>query len=911
MITAKINGRKAEFEENISILDASRLLDIEIPTLCHDDRLKPSGACRLCLVEVKGRERPVASCETELRDGAEVETQTTELERARRMNLRMLARSYPLEAFRDFPDKPFHRLARRYGLGEKDFAATSDSKQIDSSHPYISVDMSRCVDCYRCVRICNEVQGQFVWQVFGMGKDARIVPDFGGSLSESRCVACGACVDTCPTGALEDRSVIEKGPPERWTRTVCPYCGTGCEMDVGTRENRIVRIDPVKESPVNRGHLCVKGTYAFDFVHSPERMTEPMIRKNGKWRIVDWDEAFAFTAEKLKRIVKNFGPDSAAVLGSARATNEENYLAQKFARVCLGTNNVDNCARVCHTPSAAALKIMLGAGAATNSFRDIEFARSIMICGANPTENHPILGSRIKRAVLGGNRAKLIVIDPRRIELAKYADIHLQLRPGTNIALLNAIACAIIEEDLIDAGFIAERVSDFENFSRFILDFAPEKMADICGVPSELIRRAARIYASEKPSMCVHGLGTTEHIQGTEGVMGLINLALITGNLGKRGAGVNPLRGQNNVQGAGHMGCDPGVLTGSIGVEEGRSLFERVWKTGLPERKGLNLLQMIDRAGSGDLKALWAIGYDVFLTNANANETARCLENLELMIVQDLFLNETARRFAHVFLPAASSFEKDGTFMNGERRVSRVRKTIEPLGNCKSDWEIICGLAEAFGRGEHFAFRSAEEIWNEVREVWPGSRGITYQRIEKAGLQWDCPNEDHPGTEILHTESFGSEKRSALRRIKYVPTRETVSPEFPFLLNTGRTLYHFNAGTMTRRTKNRELRPTDLLYVSPADAATLRISDGQAVKLRSRFGEAELPVRIAPVVRPGELFATFHDPEVFLNRLTTSNRDRFVQTPEYKVTAVKIEKIARENGGKDSTISWKSAEAEQ
>jgi formate dehydrogenase major subunit len=532
---------------------------------------------------------------------------------------------------------------------------------------------------------------------------------------------------------------------------------------------------------------------------------------------------------------------------------------------------------------------MLGAGAATNSFNDIELARTILVCGANPTENHPVLGSRIKQAVLR-NKTNLIVIDPRRIELAFYADVHLQIKPGTNIALLNAIACAIVEEDLWDESFIRERVEDFEKFRAFIRDYSPEKAAAICHVKASDIRRAARIYASEKPSMGIHGLGATEHAQGTESVMCLINLALLTGNLGRRGAGINPLRGQNNVQGAAHMGCDPGVLTGSVPVEKARAGFEKVWGAAVPSARGLNLLEMFDAAKRGNLKALWAIGYDVFLTNPNAAETGKSLKNLELLIVQDLFLNETAREFADVFFPAVSSFEKDGTFMNGERRVSRVRKVIEPVGNAKTDLEIICALAGKMTGEKNFRFGSAEDVWNEIREVWPAARGITYARLEGGGLQWDCPDEDHPGTEVLHAEMFGDKKRAALRRIKYIPTAETTNEEFPFLLNTGRTLYQFNAATMTARTKNDLLRPTDLLYISPEDAEKRQISNGEKVLLISRYGKAALPAEISETVRPGELFATFHDPKVFLNNLTGAGRDRFVQTPEYKVTAVRIEK---------------------
>ncbi|MBS1793952.1 MAG: formate dehydrogenase subunit alpha [Acidobacteria bacterium] len=890
MVRAKFNGTEMSFNAGISILAAAREAGLEIPTICNDERLKAVGACRLCLVGIRGEKQLAMSCTRTLEDGMEIETHSAEIERARRMNLRMLAKNYPYDAVSRFPDKDFHRLTLKYGLKREDFADFDHQAQIDRSHVYMDVDMTRCINCYKCRRICDEVQGQFVWRAAGRGAATRIVPEMFDAFAKSGCVSCGACADVCPTGAIEDKKYVQYGEPAAWTKTVCPYCGTGCEMNVGTSHGRIVQIRPVRESPVNHGHLCVKGRYAFDFVHSDDRVTEPMIRENGDWRKVDWATAFRYTADRLGAIVSRNGADSAAVLGSARATNEENYLAQKFARVCLETNNVDNCARVCHTPSAAALKLMLSTGAATNSFRDIERAETIMICGANPTENHPILGARIKQAVLR-NKTRLIVIDPRRIELARYADVHLQLKPGTNIALLNSIACAIFEEELVDHEFIAARVEDFDKYREFIAEFQPEKMADICGVKAGAIREAARLYASSKPSMCVHGLGTTEHTQGTEGVMCLVNLALITGNLGKPGTGVNPLRGQNNVQGAAQMGCDPGILTGSIAVEEGRALFESVWGRELPRTKGLSQLQMMDAARDVRLKALWTIGYDVFLTNANAAATERALGNLELVIVQDMFLNETAKKFGHVFLPAASSFEKDGTFMNGERRISRVRKAIEPLGDSKSDWEIICGVAAAMGHGQYFSFRSAEEIWNEIRLVWPGSYGITYERIEDRGLQWNCPDLDHPGTEILHGEKFGRETKASLKRIRYNPTFEKTSPDFPLLLNTGRTLYQFNAGTMTLRTKNRELRPFDLLSISPADAARLNIADSEVVRVKSLYGEVEMPVEITDKVTAGELFATFHNPEIFLNRITSPNRDRFVQTPEYKVTAVRVEKI--------------------
>jgi formate dehydrogenase major subunit len=472
--------------------------------------------------------------------------------------------------------------------------------------------------------------------------------------------------------------------------------------------------------------------------------------------------------------------------------------------------------------------------------------------------------------------------------------VHLQLRPGTNIPLFNSLAHAIIEEGLADQDFIRDRVTEFEEFRSFVADYSPESVAGICGVDAAAIRHAARIYASEKPSMSMHGLGMTEHLQGTEGVMCVVNLALLTGNIGIRGAGVNPLRGQNNVQGAAHMGCDPGILTGSIGIEDGRALFEDVWNAQIPFTKGFNQLQMVDAARDGKLKALWAIGYDVFFSNANSHETEKSLRELEFVVVQDMFMNETAERFADVFLPAATSFEKDGTFMNAERRVQRVRKVFEPRGNARADWEIVCDIAKAMGSGKHFKFESPEAIWNEIRAVWPAGRGITYERLEKHGVQWPCLDEADPGQEVLHSETFSGSKTAALRRIKYRPTPEKISEEFPFLLSTGRVLEQFNAGTMTMRTPNRELRSTDRLMISPEDSSDLGLANGETVRLESRYGEARIPIEVTGKVRRGELFASFHDPKIFLNYATGNTRDRFTLAPEYKVTAVRLEKISQD-----------------
>jgi formate dehydrogenase major subunit len=889
---AVINGEVHEFEPGVSILKACRAIGVDIPTLCHDERLKPIGSCRMCLVEIDRKPHPFTACNNQLTDGMVISTHTPALEHERRMLLKMLAQDHPGHGLRETPEKPFYRYARAYGLIESDFTGSSEPHLLDDSHPYIHVDMSQCIVCYRCVRICDEVQGQFVWQIVNRGHETRIVPDSGTTLRESSCVSCGACVDTCPTGALEDKSLLVYGVPASWTRTTCPYCGIGCEMDVGTQQNRIVSIKPRHDAPVSRGHLCVKGRYAFDFVSAPDRITQPMIRKGDKWQEVTWDDAISFTAESLRRISEKHGPDSIAVLGSARGTNEESYLAQKFARLVIGTNNVDCCARVCHTPTAAAMKLMLGTGAATNSYDDIEKAQTILVCGANATENHPIVGARIKQAALKGTN--LIIIDPRRIELTQCATIHLQPRPGTNIPLLNAMACTIVEEQLFDRQFTTKRVAEWDELCDFIKQFSPEKVEADCGVKADLIRESARLYAGAKPSMCFHGLGVTEHTQGTEGVMCLVNLALLTGNIGKPGTGINPLRGQNNVQGAAHMGCDPGILTGSVSLNDARPLFESVWGASVPRNQGLNLLEMMDAAAAGKLNALWAIGYDIALTNANATATEHALRSLDLVIVQDMFMNETARQFGSVFLPAASSFERDGTFMNAERRIQRIRTAIEPAGQSRSDWEVICAVAKAMGKAEFFSYDSAEEIWNEIRSVWPAGRGITYERLDCGGLQWPCPDDGHSGTEVMHTESFPV-GRAALRRVHYRPTDEVVDKEFPFLLITGRTLYQFNAGTMTMRTVNVKLRPTDVLDISPQDAKRLDLKEGKPVRIHSRYGEATLPIRITSTVNAGELFATFHTAEVFLNRVTSPHRDRYVKSPEYKVTAVGIEEgITRE-----------------
>jgi formate dehydrogenase major subunit len=884
-VNITIDGQSVSVSEGTSALEALRSIGLEVPTACNDSRLEPIGACRFCLVKLKGINRPVASCALQVTDGMEFEVDTPKLQADRKAALLLQAKSYPNEAASQFPEKEFHFWLRQYGITPE----AKSSGKFDDTNPYYRFDPEACIQCFRCVRICDEIQGTFVWNIMGRGSNTEVVPDSMASLIESSCKSCGACADACPTGALVDKTRLETGQPDKWTRTTCPYCGVGCELSVGTCGDQIVQVLPVLDAPVNKGHLCVKGRYAHQFVHAADRLTTPLIRRNGKLEPCTWDEAISTVATEFARIQSEYGNDRIGVLGSARAPNEDNYLAQKFARVVLQTNNVDCCARVCHGPTAAAMKVMLGTGAATNSYDDIELAGAIMIVGANPTENHPVIGQRIVQACRKG--AKLVVIDPRRTELAEMADVHIQLRPGTNVPLLNAMAFTIFEENLFDAPYLERRTDGLESFREFVRDFSPESVADIVGVEAKTIREAARLYANSKPAMAMHGLGMTEHYQGTEGIQCLVNLALMTGNIGIPGAGINPLRGQNNVQGSAHMGCEPSNLTGFVSIPEGKERFSLAWGTAIPERPGLNLMQMLDAGGTGELKSMWVIGYDVLQTNPSIETTRKDLKAMEFIIVQDMFLNETALEFAHIVFPASSSFERDGTFMNAERRVQRVRGAIPPVCDSKPDWVIIQEVAQAMGHRTGFDFQSEEEIWEEIRKVWLPGAGITYSRLEQGGIQWPCLSEDHPGTKILHREKFTLGDRAALQEIPFLPSSEQTDAEFPFLLNSGRTLYQFNAATMTDRTKNKQLRPTDTLDIHPEDAMRLAVSNGDKIRVTSKFGSAVLPARIDKGVRKMELFATFHSREILLNLLTSQVRDRKTGTPEFKRTAVRIEKV--------------------
>lgn len=883
LIRLRVNGRDVVSAQGTTLLEACRQNGIGIPTLCSDPRLKPASSCRLCEVEVAGRERPPCACATPVEEGMVVETHTPGLEAFRRAMLERLAAGIPAEDPARLAGKPFRQLLEAYGV------EPSGSRRPEAQHPehpYLDVDLSWCVACGRCVRICGEVQGQDIWTFTGRGAALGLAPELSPGLRESGCVSCGACADTCPTGAIEDISRRMAGLPDRWVRTTCPYCGTGCELDVGVKNGRISEARPVLDAPVSHGHLCVKGRYGWGFNDAPDRITEPMIRRDGAWVAATWDEALAAATSAFQRARAEGGPGAVGVLASSRSTNEENYLTQKFARLALGTHNVDCCARVCHAPSAAGLGQTFGTGAATNSYDDIERAGLFMVAGANPTENHPIVGARIRQRVRAG--VPLIVIDPRRTELAELAAVHLALRPGTNLPLLQAMANLILAEGLADLAFLAARTEGLEAFATSLREWTPERAGALCGIEPEAIRTAARLYATSGPAMIFHGLGITEHRQGTDGVAALAHLALLTGNVGIPGAGVNPLRGQNNVQGSAQMGCEPSRLTGYQKLAQARATHARVWGAALPEGPGLNALEMIDAAGEGNLKALLVMGYDPLLSHPDARETAQNLNELDALVVVDLFLTETAKAFGTVFLPTASPFEKEGTFMNGERRVQRVRQVVPPRGGSRTDMAILAALAERLGAGPHFRHPDASAVWDEARQVWPAIAGISHARLDRdGGLQWPCPTEDHPGTAVLHGEGFAA-GRAAFRPLAWTPSAEGTDDEYPFLLNTGRSLFHFNAATMTGRTRNRDLRPDDELELHPEDAAGLGITAGARVHVQSRHGSFTLRARLTDRVRRGEAFAPFQSAAAFVNQATGPGRDAVTGTPEYKVTAVNL-----------------------
>jgi len=899
LVTLTIDGRLVTVPEGTSIMRAAAELGVKIPKLCATDSLQAFGSCRVCMVEIEGRKGFPASCTTTVEQGLEVKTQTDAVARLRRNVMELYISDHPLDCLTcpTNGDCELQDTAGELGLREVRYGFAGENHltlEKDTSNPYFTFDPSKCITCSRCVRACEEVQGTFALTIEGRGFDSKVSAGQAESFMDSECVSCGACVNACPTATLTENTIIERGKPEHSVVTTCAYCGVGCAFRADVKGSEVVRMTPLKEGKANEGHACVKGRFAFGYATHKDRITQPMIRDSIEepWRVVGWQEAFDYTAARLKSIQSEHGRNSVGAISSSRCTNEEVYLVQKLVRAGFGNNNVDTCARVCHSPTGYGLKTTLGESAGTQSFASVSQADVVIVMGANPTEAHPVFGSRLKRRLREG--AKLIVIDPRTIELVHTphinADYHLAVNPGANVALLNALAYVIVEENLHDSQFIAERCDDaaFEQWLAFISQprHAPEESAQATGVDALTLRAAARLYAGAGNGAIYYGLGVTEHSQGSTAVMGIANLAMLTGNLGREGVGVNPLRGQNNVQGSCDMGSFPHELPGYRHVSDPqvRALFEADWQVTLDPEPGLRIPNMFDSAIDGSFKGLYCQGEDVAQSDPNTQHIEAALSSLECLIVQDIFLNETAK-YAHVFLPGSSFLEKNGTFINAERRISPVRKVM-PSRSGMEDWEITAALANALGC--EFNYSHPSEIMAEIARLTPTFAGVSYDILDAQGsIQWPCNNAAPVGTQTMHVGEFVRGKGNFVPT-EFIPTDERANRRFPLLLTTGRILTQYNVGAQTRRTKNSQWHEEDLLEIHPVDAEDRGINDNDWLGITSRAGNTVLRARISERVKPGVVYTTFHHPVSGANVVTTDNSDWATNCPEYKVTAVQV-----------------------
>ena len=899
-VTLTIDGQEVTVPEGTSLMRAAMDAGIQVPKLCATDMMDAFGSCRLCVVEIEGRNGTPASCTTPVAAGMKVSTQTERLKRIRKGVMELYISDHPLDCLTCAAngDCELQDMAGAVGLREVRYGYDGENHlamEKDQSNPYFQFDPSKCIVCSRCVRACNEVQGTFALTVEGRGFDSMI--SAGTSYDDflsSECVSCGACVQACPTATLEEKSVIEIGTPEHSVVTTCAYCGVGCSFKAEMRGEELVRMVPYKDGKANRGHSCVKGRFALGYATHKDRILGPMIRDHYSqpWREVSWEEAIGFAAGRIKDIQEKYGRGAVGGISSSRCTNEEVYLVQKMVRAGFGNNNIDTCARVCHSPTGYGLKTTYGTSAGTQDFDSIEQADVVMVIGANPTDGHPVFASRMKKRLREG--AKLIVVDPRRIDLVKTphvkADYHLPLKPGTNVAMLTALAHVIVTEGLMDETFIRERCDwdEFQEWAAFVAqdEHSPEATETVTGVPADLVRKAARLYATGGNGAIYYGLGVTEHSQGSTAVIGIANLAMATGNIGREGVGVNPLRGQNNVQGSCDMGSFPHELPGyrHISQDETRAIFETLWGVTIDKEPGLRIPNMFDAAVEGTFKGLYVQGEDILQSDPDTKHVSAGLAALDLLIVQDLFLNETAN-YANVFLPGSTFLEKDGTFTNAERRINRVRRVMAPK-NGYADWEVTQLLARAIGMDMDYQHPS--EIMEEIAATTPSFAGVTYHLLdEKGSVQWPC-NEAHPeGSPVMHVGGFVRGKGKFVVT-EYVATDERTGPRFPLLLTTGRILSQYNVGAQTRRTANVMWHAEDLLEVHPHDAEQRGIRDDDWVKLESRAGSTSLRAKITDRVAPGVVYTTFHHPATQANVITTDFSDWATNCPEYKVTAVQI-----------------------
>ena len=902
-VTLEVDGATVTVPAGTSIMRAAALAGTRVPKLCATDSLKAFGSCRVCLVEIEGRKDFPASCTTQVAPGMKVRTQSERLKRLRHGVVELYVSDHPLDCI-TCPANGHCELQNvaaevgvtttRYGLAGNE--RHHDQPQ-DQSNPYFAFNPDLCIVCSRCVRACDETQGTLALTVQGRGFASKIAASQNESFVDSECVSCGACVEACPTAALSEKPLAELGPPVRSVTTTCAYCGVGCSFNAELNGEKVVRMVPNRNGHANQGHACVKGRFAFGYATHPDRMLKPMVRAKitDPWREVSWDEAIGHAAREFKRVQAEYGRDAVGGITSSRCTNEETYLVQKLVRAAFGNNNVDTCARVCHSPTGYGLKSTLGESAGTQAFISVEKADVVLLIGANPTEAHPVFASQLKRRLRKG--AKLIIADPRTIALVRTphiaADFHLKLQPGTNVALINSLAHVVVTEGLAREQYVMDRCdqASYARWKAFVAEprNSPEAMEATTGVPAADVRAAARLYATGGNGAIYYGLGVTEHSQGSTMVIGIANLAMATGNLGREGVGVNPLRGQNNVQGSCDMGSFPHELPGYRHVSDDavRAQFSAAWGVPVLAEPGLRIPNMFEAALDGTFRAIYIQGEDIAQSDPNTQHVSAALSAMDCVVVQDLFLNETAK-FAHVFLPGSSFLEKDGTYTNAERRISPVRKAIEPLAGL-ADWEVTVQLSNALGYPMNY--RHPSEIMDEIAALTPTFHGVSYAKIDRLGsIQWPCNEQAPEGTPTMHVNEFVRGK-GKFYVTEYVPTSERSSSRFPLLLTTGRILSQYNVGAQTRRTDNVVWHSEDRLEIHPDDAESRGVAEGDWVGIASRAGDTVLRATVTDRVQRGVVYTTFHFPESGANVVTTDNSDWATNCPEYKVTAVQVTKV--------------------
>ena len=899
---AYIDGKPYEIGSNhTSILKfvKSYLGEKKVPTLCDDPNLTPYGACRVCSVEVAlekdGPTKVVASCHTPVGENQHIFTNNEELKNLRKNIVELVLTDHPMNCSTCEVDQncELQNVANDLGVTKHRYNNPKQHKGVpkDTSHDYMRMNLDNCINCGRCVRACDEIQGSFVLTMSGRSFDSRITADNDMLFGNSSCVSCGACAHTCPTDAISDVFQSKSAKIDKKVRTTCSYCGVGCNLETSIKDNKVVAIDTPKETEVNAGHTCIKGRYAFGFYDHPDRLKSPLIKRNGKFEEVSWDEAYEFIKKELNKITKENGPDSVAGISSARCTNEENYVFQKMIRAVIGTNNIDCCARICHSPTAWGMQQTFGTGAATNSTEDVYHADLFMVIGANPTNAHPVTGAKIKQQTMKGK--KLIVIDPVTTELANLADYHIKLRPGTNVAVLNMMLYFIVKSKMYDKKFVETRTEGFDIFVREIEKQNIDELANIAGVDKQQVKEAAIAYATARNAMEFHGLGVTEHTQGSKTVMLIADLAMITGNIGRPGVGVNPLRGQNNVQGAADMGCQPHQGAGYFSVDDKKvqNFYTEKYGAVHPTKAGLKIPQIFDGAINKEVKALWIIGEDVVQTDPNSAHVINSMNSLDLLVVQEIFMSETAK-LATVVLPGTTFLEKNGTFTNTERRIQRVNQAAKPLPGTKPDGLIITEMMQKLGYNQ--PLYNADQVLAEIANVVPFFKGVTRERLGKFGLQWPV-QEDGTDTKILHKETFKFGK-GKLKNFDWqeTPEIENNKKDYPLILTTSRNLQHYNAATMTRRTNNINIVNEDILLVHPKDAEKRGLNTDDIGRLYSSRGEVALKIEVTDKVKEGIVFTTFHFPEHMVNMVTGNGKDEETMCAEYKVSSVEVQKISNQ-----------------